>query len=607
MLGDGATMPAVLTWPTRPEALRRVAATLLLISLGAAGCGDRYGYEPRDGGAPDTATADASALPEAGSTDAGLCGDGVAGADEVCDGADLHGLDCERVGFFEGTLTCRGDCTLDTSGCAERCGNGTLEAGEDCDGGNLAGQTCQGLGLGAGVLACGSDCAWNLTGCPGCGNGVLEAGEACDGTDFGLASCNGALQCTPGCRLDATGCAAPDTGTGADGALYVDSLTVLQAPLMPIFSVLALGSDRATVDASPAGLAPGDEVLLINLQGSATACSTVGRHELLRVASVTSSEVLFQTAVQEVYGVGGNTDLTGQVIVLQRVPNLTSLTVDPGGTLTAPGWNGLRGGVLALRVAGPVTVAAGSTISVSNLGHYGGQGHNGTGTQHGRQGGSICGNPQAVSVSPNDGGGGGGLYVNTSDDCGQGGGGAGYVIPGTWEDFTQTCIGHGASGPAENGGGVYGVNSVPGWYLGSGGGGGATDDHSSTSGSGGRGGGILVLFAQSLEVNGTLLALGGNGQVPVDYSDSGNGGGGSGGTVVLRVGDLSGTGTVAVPGGRGPASQDNNWNSPGGDGSPGRLRIDYQTAYGVISGDPLADWYLEHLCQPAPGYTSVLY
>lgn len=600
-------MLPILTQPAQPGALQRVSATLLLALLCLSGCGGGPADPTHDGAAPDTGTTDGSALPEAGPPDASLCGDGVAGADEACDGVDLHGLDCVQLGYTEGTLACRGDCTLDVTGCSERCGNGNLDFGEDCDGANLAGQTCQGLGLGAGVLACGPDCTWKLTGCPGCGNGVQEPGEVCDGTDFGVASCDGNLQCTVDCHLDATGCAVPDTGTGADGALLVDSMLVLSEPLMPSYSVLVLGSDRATVDASPTALAPGDEVLLINLQGSVADCNTVGTHEFLWVASVSGNEVVFQSAVQEIYGLGGNLDLTGQAIALQRVPNLASLTVVPGGTLTAPGWNGSRGGVLVLRVDGPVSVAPGSTISVSNLGHFGGQGHNGTHNQHGRQGGSICGNPQAVSIASNFGGGGGGRYVDTSDDCGQGGGGAGYFMPGTWKDFTQECIDHGASAPASNGGGLYGVDSLLSWYLGSGGGSGATDDDSNTSGTGGRGGGIFVLFAQSLEANGTLLALGGNGQVPTDYTDSGNGGGGSGGTLVLRVGALWGTGIVAVPGGRGPASQDLDWNSPGGDGSPGRVRIDYQTAYGAISGDPLADWYLEHLCQPAPGYTSVLY
>jgi len=588
----------------------RSIVTLLIVSIHLApGCADRY--TAPDPGA-DAATPDAAqdaAGPDGDTTDAaeGQCGNGVTDPGEACDGLDLGGLDCVGLGFFEGSVTCRTDCTLDTSGCRERCGNGAVDPGEACDGANLAGQTCQGLGLGAGVLSCRPDCGYDLTGCPGCGNGVLEAPEGCDSTDFGGASCTGGLVCTTDCHVDATGCDVPGTGTGADGVLNVDGPTVLEAPLASSYSVISLGMDRATVDATADALAPGDEVLVINLQGSDAACGTVGVHEFLTVSSTAGSEVVFGSVVQEIYGVGGdNTDLSGQAIVVQRVPNLSSMHVTSGGILTTIPWNGTRGGLLVLRVDGAVTLDPQTSLTVSGLGYNGGAGV-GIGRSHGRQGESICGNPQAVDVTPNHGGGGGGIYLDTNDDCGQGGGGAGYAMPGGWRDFTPTCVNRGATTPAANGGGIYGVNSLPRWHLGSGGGSGGTDDHSTTSGTGGRGGGILVVFARSLVVDGAVSAAGGDGQVPSDFTDSGNGGGGSGGTILLHLGALSGAGAVRAPGGLGPPPQHPDWNSPGGDGAVGRIRIDYQSGYGLLPGDPLATWYLEHLCHPAPGYTSVVY
>lgn len=592
----------------------RIIGTIIIVAFQLAlGCGDTYAVQDpgTDGASLDASldgTVDAMIMPDTGAGDAGRCGDGVAGAGEACDGADLGGLDCVGLGFFEGTLGCGADCTLDTSDCVERCGNRTLDPGEDCDGANLGGLTCQSVGLSAGVLSCRSDCSFDLTGCPGCGNGVLEAGEGCDATDFGTASCGGSLQCTAQCHIDATGCSAPGTGTGADGALFVDSPVALQAPLAASWSVLTVGPDRVTVDATADDLAPGDEVLLINLQGTAAACGTVGVYEFLTVSTVAGSTVVFQSSLQEIYGVGGsNADLTGQAIVLQRVPNLSSLVIASGGTLTTAGWNGSRGGLLVLRVNGPVTVEAGSSLTVTGLGFQGGLGHVGTGRSHGRQGESICGDPQTVDVAANAGGGGGGLYADTSDDCGQGGGGGGYAAPGGWEPFTPTCADRGATTSAANGGNLYGVDSLPRWYLGSGGGSGGTDDHANTSGTGGRGGGILVLYAQSLVVDGSLRSTGTLGQIPSDYTDSGNGGGGSGGTVLLQIGALSGAGEIAAPGGPGGPTQNTQWNSPGGHGAGGRIRIDYQSAYGLIPGDPMAMWYLEHLCNPAPGYTSVNY
>ena len=114
------------------------------------------------------------------------------------------------------------------------------------------------------------------------------------------------------------------------------------------------------------------------------------------------------------------------------------------------------GGLLVFRVSGTLTVEAGGSVTAAGLGFLGGAGLTGTGTSHGRQGESICGNPQTVSIQPNLGGGGGGKYMNTADDCGQGGGGAGHGVAGTWRPYSPTCFGTGNNAPAVNGGDTYG-------------------------------------------------------------------------------------------------------------------------------------------------------
>lgn len=58
-------------------------------------------------------------------TDESSCGDGTADPDEACDGADLAGASCAGLGFDGGELGCKGDCTLNTSGCCKHeCGGG---------------------------------------------------------------------------------------------------------------------------------------------------------------------------------------------------------------------------------------------------------------------------------------------------------------------------------------------------------------------------------------------------------------------------------------------------------------------------------------------------
>jgi cysteine-rich repeat protein len=96
---------------------------------------------PRDGG-PD---ADAP-LPEAG-----VCGDGVVGPHEFCDGTELNNADCIVFGYASGVLRCDSSCAYDFSRCkgTELCFNGSDDDGDhaiDC-----ADSDC--------AVACASSCA----------------------------------------------------------------------------------------------------------------------------------------------------------------------------------------------------------------------------------------------------------------------------------------------------------------------------------------------------------------------------------------------------------------------------------------------------------------
>ncbi len=152
----------------------------------------------------------------------GTCGNGRLDAGEECDGTDLGSATCATVrgGIYGGgELSCREDCTFDTSGCvpAAHCGNGKLEPefGEECDGTDLGSETCVGHGYGGGELSCKPECTLDFSGCIAggtCGNGTAEADEECDGTDLKGASCeslgfrSGELGCTPRCAYDVSGC-----------------------------------------------------------------------------------------------------------------------------------------------------------------------------------------------------------------------------------------------------------------------------------------------------------------------------------------------------------------------------------------------------------------
>lgn len=124
--------------------------------------------KPLDGGPPDVDAPDASVetQPDAGADGASVpsCGDQVREGEEQCDGTDWGGADCSTLTNGEqptGTLACSPECTFDTSGCdgAEAtCGDGIAEANEGCDGADLRGQACTSRGFSGGSLRCSAGC-----------------------------------------------------------------------------------------------------------------------------------------------------------------------------------------------------------------------------------------------------------------------------------------------------------------------------------------------------------------------------------------------------------------------------------------------------------------
>jgi hypothetical protein len=147
-----------------------------------------------------------------------VCGDGVVGPTESCDGSELAGETCMSQGFEGGTLGCSVDCNdFDVAGCtSSSCGNGVIDMSELCDGPQLNGQTCASVGFAGGELACNPNClSFNVSGCveAACGNGVIEQGETCDGNNLNGQSCasqgyaGGSLVCNGSCTgYEITGC-----------------------------------------------------------------------------------------------------------------------------------------------------------------------------------------------------------------------------------------------------------------------------------------------------------------------------------------------------------------------------------------------------------------
>jgi RHS repeat-associated protein len=320
------------------------------------------------------------------------------------------------------------------------------------------------------------------------------------------------------------------------------------------YSVTALTVTSATLSSapSPGCLVAGDEIVLLNLEGTTTNTANVGRFEFLRVGALNGSTLQFTQPKKGFYGDGASndtnlgTDSSNQHVVVMRVPNYNNVTIN--GTLTGNPYSGTRYGVILFRVKG--TLSGVGTISANGKGYRGGEGAsiaNGTASEDGESFGLTAG------VS---GAGGAGLTGPNS----MWGGGAGYVSEGT------TDPGNGVNGQP------YGDAEISRLWMGSGGGGGGKylDGGGNWRGGsdGGNGGGVVYILADAINLTGSITAKGADGE---STANGGPGGGGSGGSIRVE-GESVTIGSTNVSGGK---HQKTKYSADGveANASAGRVRI----------------------------------
>ena len=527
-----------------------------------------YGDADGDGyGDASSVTVDCAA-PSDGVAEATDCDDTDAavnpGATEVCNGVDD---DCDGD-------TDDDDAGLDTSTAS------TWYADDDSDGYGDPSDDVQACESPAGYGADASDCDDT--------DGAVHPGgtEVCDDVDN---DCDGQVDGDDG-DLSLWSC----FGTGADGTVSTGSLDLNRdatgsrtAPDGVAWQVTSDVSGTSLVLESTTGLAAGDLAILFDAQGS-----QAGAWDLVRIETVSAAGVTLLQSPGSSYGTA-----SADVILLQRVPQYESLTITS--TLTASAWDGLSSGASTGRATGVVAVMvddtfqvqSGATVRVSELGFggaatgagpespfgevtAGGEAGSDGGWADGGAGGgtassSVSGGDGASSCSNGGGpsglggGGGGGKITHCAGGSpvtgGGGGGGAAAYDAGATEstsDLSALTLGGGASAGA--GGGESGANYDSGTTVGPGGSAAGGDP-------GGAGGGIVLIWADSLVIDGTVTASGGHGGDGGDGeskngggSDDGGGGGGeggqgaSGGTILLAGNTLTlATSSVSALGGGG--------------------------------------------------------
>jgi gliding motility-associated-like protein len=338
----------------------------------------------------------------------------------------------------------------------------------------------------------------------------------------------------------------------------------------PVLGYEPCGNKITVENAGPFNI--GDTVLMIQMKGAVidsnnnasfgtiTNYNNAGNYEYNYVKGKSGNVIELKNIFLRNYSIPA-----GKVQLI-RVPYYQNANVIT--TLTCLPWDGNKGGVLVMNIAGDLTLNA--NIDVSGKGFRGGVGFNiqnsslnchqnsyfGLGPNNpaaGEKGESIAllSNNLLCGKGSPAGGGGGALGHNS----GGGGGGNGGV--GGFGGYQLHACGNAPFDNRGIGGKALAYNSSTNKiFLGSGGGAGQADNVGNTPSSGGNGGGIIIIQSNRLLSNGRKIHNNGTNGVPctmppsVDCHD-GMGGGGAGGTVLLSINQFVDNSTIENIGGNG--------------------------------------------------------
>jgi hypothetical protein len=357
-----------------------------------------------------------------------------------------------------------------------------------------------------------------------------------------------------------------NTDTIAAGRTYADGV---------VYRLDTVGTTSVVTTETPNGIVAGDLVMVFNSRGAGTSnYANVGNWEIKTVASINSTTVSFTESLENNYGEdGGNTGISSRKVLIQRVPQYSSMDIQTGATLTANVFEGTNGtgGIVAFKCSGTCTVTG--DIDASGLGFEGGGGATSGNAQ---AGGSYHRGVVTLLNTTNFGGGCNGGYWS---NLWHAGGGGGY---GTVGD-----LGNGGSygGGDAPGGLTYGEQTLMSkLYHGSGGGGGENSHSGNTVA--GKGGGIVLAYAYNMDVYGTISADGANSTSP--GSSNWPAGAGAGGSILLNASIFRPNASTLSAGGGTGVKTDQPTSLYGGDGGDGRIAVYYESITGSLNDDPSA-------------------
>ncbi len=401
---------------------------------------------------------------------------------------------------------------------------------------------------------------------------------------------------------------------GKDGALTVGAANTVINQYTTLAAGAGAGSTTLSLS-SAAGITPGDVLLVYQAQGATvsavnsnaygavTSLGNAGRYEFVSVSAVSGGTVTLGTACDSTplrfsYNSGA------QVV---RVPQYSTLTVNAGGSIVTPAWNGSTGGVVAAIVQN--TAVVNGSISASALGFRGGAIDNDTtatgtdvtlfssaaSTAGAEKGESIAGYQAQYDASaggrygrgaPANGGGGGNAHNAGGGGGGNGGsalGWSGQGIPDAsvaawataWNlDGTLTATTNSPGGG--RGGYTFSSSNQDALTLAPGTAAWGGNQRRERGGLGGR-----PLANSAGTAGDTRLFFGGGGGAGDANNNAAGAGGRGGGLVALIAGAVSGSGSLTANGGNGASTVPGHNDAPGGAGGGGAILLAAPSAGGV--------------------------
>ncbi len=388
------------------------------------------------------------------------------------------------------------------------------------------------------------------------------------------------------CLVSTAVLAEPDVfglGNGQHGQLRVQRVDTTINIATPLTAAAASGATALSVG-STTGFAAGELVLVLQVfaEGAAPASGTpaplelsstgAGRWEFARLQGVEGNSLRLTAPLVSGYSAPGS-----QVV---RVPEYTSVHVQPDSSLLAPAWNGSSGGVLVFLATDAVLNQG--IISADGAGFRGGgfSASNARLTgcteldQSEATGGSRKGEGlfSAASGAPTHGHGalGNGAGGGNCRDAGGGGGGHG----GAGGKGGYTASSDASRDVGGRGGGALRYEPLSRMMFGGGGGAGSGTGGGGAGTSGGAGGGIIYIRARDLQGSQGIVRANGRAAAA---GNGGAGGGGAGGHITVRVERRVDCTGIEARGGAGGANTDSTPHGPGGGGGGGVVLLQGST------------------------------